>query len=339
MERSRSLPIIPRSTNNEAKDKDERRSEISGATHQRRSRNSLDESTAKAINILKHRRTLAGATLRRKITYLNRLLEESKDISVLEKQRDELDLLRERVNEAHDNYYSKLTTFEEINEAYQWFDIRDREYFQSRTRINERINSFEQTKAYDYVLQRSTLTQSSNSSKSPQNSTSSIRSRRAKAAAKAASLQIEMNFIDQETEYKKQQMLYESEYKRQQMLKEYAKAKAEEETMKKFEQEITNRETISQRQSNDMQAYFDRNTYGVGSAHPMHRCRDKERRPEELGTRNLIQSDDDISDVSGSWPDMPNEDDRLPMKTHLYIVSRQVKMVKSIVRLRQTFLI
>ena len=144
-------------------------------------------------------------------------------------------MLRERVNEVHDNYYSKLTTFEEINEAYQWFDIRDREYFQSRTRINERINSFEQTKAYDYVLQRSTLTQSSNSSKSPQNSTSSIRSRRAKAAAKAASLQIEMNFIDQETEYKKQQMLYESEYKRQQMLKEYAKAKAEEETMKKLQ--------------------------------------------------------------------------------------------------------
>ena len=56
-----------------------------------------------------------------------------------------------------------------------------------------------------------------------------------------------MNFIDQETEYKKQQMLYESKYKRQQMLKEYAKAKAEEETMKKFEQEITNREPILQR--------------------------------------------------------------------------------------------
>ena len=67
-----------------------------------------------------------------------------------------------------------------------------------------------------------------------------------------------------------------------------------------------------------MQAYFDRNTYGMASAHPMHRCRDKERRPEELGTRNLIQSDDDISDVSRSWPDMPNEDDRLPMKKHTY---------------------
>ena len=99
---------------------------------------------------------MAGATLRRKITYLNRLLEESKDISVLEKQRDELDLLRERVNEAHDNYYSKLTTFEKINEAYQWFDIRDREYFQSRTRINERINSFEQTKAYDCFAEKYT---------------------------------------------------------------------------------------------------------------------------------------------------------------------------------------
>ena len=87
--------------------------------------------------------------------------------------------------------------------------------------------------------------------------------------------------------------------------------------MKKFEQEITTWETILQRQSNDMQAYFDRNTYGVGSAHPsdpMHRCRDKEHRPEELGTRNLIQSDDDISDVSGSWPAMPNEDDCLLMK-------------------------
>ena len=58
-------------------------------------------------------------------------------------------------------------------------------------------------------------------------------------------------------------------------------------------------------------------THGVGSAHPndpMHRCRDKECRPEELGTRNLIPSDDNISDVSGSWPAMPNEDDCLLMK-------------------------
>ena len=57
-------------------------------------------------------------------------------------------------------------------------------------------------------------------------STYSARSRRAKAAARAACLQAEMDFLEREAEYKKLAMQ-----------KELVKAKAEEETMRKIEEE------------------------------------------------------------------------------------------------------
>ncbi|KAL9972773.1 hypothetical protein ACROYT_G019142 [Oculina patagonica] len=61
---------------------------------------------------------------------------------------------------------------------------------------------------------------------SKHSSSSSVRSRRAKAAAKAACLQVEMDFLEREAEYKKLVMQ-----------KELAKARAEEETMCKIEEE------------------------------------------------------------------------------------------------------
>ena len=54
-------------------------------------------------------------------------------------------------------------------------------------------------------------------------SSSSVRSRRAKAAAKAACLEVEMDFLERE-----------AEYKRLVMQKELAKARAEEESMRKL---------------------------------------------------------------------------------------------------------
>ena len=64
------------------------------------------------------------------------------------------------------------------------------------------------------------------SSRSSRRSSSSIRSKRAKAAARAACLEVEMDFLERE-----------AEYKRLVMLKEIAKAKAEEEAMRKIEEE------------------------------------------------------------------------------------------------------
>ena len=144
------------------------------------------------------------------------------DISILEKRRYELDKYREKVSVAHDNYYSNLESLEEINEAYRCFDIRDRKHFLCRTRINERIRALEERRTHDNNMLG---LRSSKSAGSSDKSISSVRSRRAKAAGKAASLQIDMDFIDKE-----------AGYIRQQTLKEIAKAKVEEKVFKKFEE-------------------------------------------------------------------------------------------------------
>ena len=61
---------------------------------------------------------------------------------------------------------------------------------------------------------------------SSRRSSSSIRSKRAKVAAQAACLKVKMDFLERE-----------AQYKRLVMLKEIAKAKAEEEAMRKIEEE------------------------------------------------------------------------------------------------------
>ena len=102
----------------------------------------------------------------------------------------------------------------------QWFDTRDREYFQCRTRINEVLQCAEKR-----ISDRTSLV----SSRSSKRSSSSIRSKRAKAAARVACLEVEMDFLESE-----------AEYKRLVMLKEIAKTKAEEEAMRKIEEEEEN---------------------------------------------------------------------------------------------------
>ena len=119
------------------------------------------------------------------------------------------------MDKAHQMYFNKLRDSKELVQALQWFDTRDREYFQCRTRINE----------VKHISDRMSLV----SSRSSKRSSSSIRSKRAKAAARAACLEVEMDFLERE-----------AEYKRLVMLKEIAKAKAEEEAMRKIEEEEEN---------------------------------------------------------------------------------------------------
>ena len=68
---------------------------------------------------------------------------------------------------------------------------------------------------------------------SSRRSSSSIRSKRAKVAAQAACLKVKMDFLERE-----------AQYKRLVMLKEIAKAKAEEEAMRKIEGEEENLSTV-----------------------------------------------------------------------------------------------
>ena len=168
---------------------------------------------------LAEERKVAGAALRRQIKKVSSLLElKETDTRVLEQERDALDLCRDRMNDAHHNYYKELHDAKELDEAYNWFDLRDREHFQCRFRINEALHNVEKQTSDNMSLV------SSKSSK--RSSTSSVRSRRAKAAAKAACLEVEMDFLERE-----------AEYKRLVMQKELAKARAEEETMRKLEEE------------------------------------------------------------------------------------------------------
>lgn len=243
---------------------------------------------------LKKNRTSAGAALRKQIKKVNVLLEDLCDISALERERDILDVCRDKLNEAHQLYNLKLEIHEEVNAAYQWFDMRDREHFQCRIKINEKLKTLERERS-EIVSRRSS------SSRSSRSSTSSVRSKRAKAAAKAASLQVEMEFIEKE-----------AEFKRLQVMKEIAKAKAEEATMKNIEEEIAKgkQEVILKSEDkriefdNDMEAYFNANEHLV--------TKKKEPvwgKPSTIyASTQLERPASDLPEVSDSWPDLPTQD-------------------------------
>ena len=186
----------------------------------RRERIPTEKGNSLCLERLFEERKAAGAALRRQITKVSTLLESLKesDTRVLEQERDSLDLCRDRMNDAHQNYYKELHDPKHSDEAYKWFDIRDREHLQCRMKINEALLSMERQTSDKMSLVSSKL--------SKRSSSSSVRSRRAKAAAKAACLEVEMDFLERE-----------AEYKRLVMQKELAKARAEEETMRKIEEE------------------------------------------------------------------------------------------------------
>ena len=189
---------------------------------QKRSRTATEKGEYLRLQKLEDERKVAGAALRKQITKVNSLFEQHQetDVTSLERERDILDLHRERMDEAHQMYFNELRDSKELDQALQWFDTRDREYFQCRRRINEVLQCAEK-----HISDRMSLV----SSRSSKRSSSSIRSKRAKAAARAACLEVEMDFLERE-----------AEYKRLVMLKEIAKAKAEEEAMRKIEEEEEN---------------------------------------------------------------------------------------------------
>ena len=172
---------------------------------------------------LEDERKVAGAALRKQITNVNSLFEQHQetDVMSLERECDILDLHRERMDEAQQMYFNEPRDSKELDQALQWFDTRDREYFQCRTRINEVLQCAEKQ-----ISDRMSLVSSRCSS-------SSIRSKRAKVAAQAPCLKVKMDFLERE-----------AQYKRLVMLKEIAKAKAEEEAMRKIEGEEENLSTV-----------------------------------------------------------------------------------------------
>ena len=84
------------------------------------------------------------SALSRKILRIYQLLDENlASITTLEVERDFLDSLKDLFNEAQNAFVELIDNEEDKQESYHWFDIRDRECIEARTRLVEKIHALE----------------------------------------------------------------------------------------------------------------------------------------------------------------------------------------------------
>lgn len=164
----------------------------------------------------------AFRNLKKKLKHVQNLCEDPEtELEVLEFERCNLDCLKDVFNEAHYEHENLLDSSAEKEEAYHWYDVRDREFTEQRMKLCETIQQLERE-----VLSQKSSHRSSAKTKRSRDSTSSARSvsqARAEAAEKAAKYKIEMEYLERE-----------NEAKRLQLEKKLALAKAEENAYKEF---------------------------------------------------------------------------------------------------------
>ena len=178
------------------------------------------------IETLRHHRDAAKKRLIRQMKKVNFLLEELKDIEILTSEAEELDSLKEDLNQAFKQYHDLMETEEDREASYQYFDLIDREFSELRLKISSRIHAVEKRAFEEKSSVKSSHSSGSFSTKSSKLSSSSARSRKIKAVAKAAKLKAEMKYLDKE-----------AELKRIKKMKELEMAKAEMDAMKALEDE------------------------------------------------------------------------------------------------------
>ena len=209
----------------------------------KRTRTLTEKGLAYQMETLRRIRDDAYTKLRQQVNTICVQLISDVTLEGLEAKRNELDLLKEDVNQAYKNYSDVLTLEEDKETSYKWFDQCDREFQEFRTRVTERIHALERDipsqrplpsisnySKFSHRSKGSTKSHrskgSANSHRSEGSSRSSARARRALAAARLARLQVEREFIDKE-----------SEIRRIQLRKEIAMASAEEAAMRKIVEE------------------------------------------------------------------------------------------------------
>ena len=148
------------------------------------------------------------------------------DLKCLEALKDTLDKLTEEFMESHKTLHELFDNDEEKQQSYIWFDIRDRETMECRLRLTERIRGLEKQSAPEIP----TSCCSKGSKSSSVSSRSSARSRRLDAAAKAAKLRVEADYLD--TLFDK-----EREMKRLQLQRDLAVSEAEERIYRSLKEE------------------------------------------------------------------------------------------------------
>ena len=204
--------------------------EIDGATHDLSTHDRKWTLTEKGkeymIETLRHHRDAAKKRLIRQMKKGNFLLEELKDIEILTSEAEELDSLKEDLNQAFKQYHDFMETDEDREASYRYFDLIDCEFSELRLKISSRIHAVKKRAFEEKSSVKSSHSSGSFSTKSSKLSSSSARSRKIKAAAKAAKLKAKMKYLDKE-----------AELKRIKKMKELEMAKAEMDAMKALEDE------------------------------------------------------------------------------------------------------
>ena len=142
---------------------------------------------------------------------VRKLLNENKNLKVLEEERDRSDKLKDAFNEAHAAYDEVIDNEGNRRASYLWYYIGDRNYFEMRLKLVEQIHSLQQSGAPKSSQSQAGSIKSGSSrrmktsiSKTSVNSrASSGRSLKLEAVAKTARLKMEMMFLERDSEMRR----------------------------------------------------------------------------------------------------------------------------------------
>ena len=95
------------------------------------------------LEALRSHRDTASRRISRRIQKICSTLENIKDIQVLSQEIEDLDLLKEDLNQAFTDFHEHVEGEEDRAASYQWFDLRDRDYNECPMKISSRIHAIE----------------------------------------------------------------------------------------------------------------------------------------------------------------------------------------------------
>lgn len=106
---------------------------------------------------------------------MNSFVDELEDVKRLTSAAEELDLLKEDLNQAFQQHHDLMGTDEDKEASYRCFDLIDREFSECRLRISSRIHSIERKIFEENSSVKSSRSGGSLSTKSSQLSSSPVR--------------------------------------------------------------------------------------------------------------------------------------------------------------------
>ena len=129
----------------------------------------------------------------------------------LHRERDTLDQIKDEFNVARHELQYLLESKEEKEASYQYFDLRDRECMECRIKLAERIYAVEKalsnSKPKSVVSGFSRTSRNSRKTGSSRSSANSVHSKRVEAATRKAKLEVEMKFLEQDLEIRRNQLM------------------------------------------------------------------------------------------------------------------------------------